>query len=205
MIGLTSLTRFATPGGELRSDTGCELCGAPIGDAHRHGIERGERGAMCACQSCAILFGRPDAAGRFRTVPDRVIADRSFAISAERWAGLGIPVALAFCYRDSLRGRGVVCYPGPAGVTDAELDAGAWEAIAAATHLAGELADDVEALLVRGGRGGGPLACYLVPITAAFELAGRLRGAWSGFSGGAAAEAVLASTFAELDRRGGRR
>lgn len=205
MIGLDALTRYAAPRVEPRTDLACEMCGASIGEPHRHVIERGERGAMCACQACAILFGRPDSTGRYRTVPERVVFDPDFAISPERWAQLGIPVALAFCYRDSLRSIGVVCYPGPAGVIDAELEPTAWEAIGAATRLADQLADDVEALLIRGGRGGGPLACYLVPITAAFELAGRLRGAWSGFSGGAAAEAVIATTFADLDRRGGRR
>ena len=103
----------------------------------------------------------------------------------------------------SARSAGVVCYPGPAGVTDAELEPAVWSAIARATPLASDLEDDVEALLVRGARGEQSLACYLVPISMAYELVGRLRGSWRGFSGGEGADAELARFFGVLEERGG--
>ncbi|MCW5809118.1 MAG: hypothetical protein KIT31_42585, partial [Deltaproteobacteria bacterium] len=179
----------------------CELCGAALADEHRHVVEQGRPGVLCACRACGILFERGDAVARYRTVPERVRRAGELALTADRWAELGIPVALAICYRDTARG-GIVCYPGPAGVIEAELAPEAWEALAAATPLARDLADDVEALLVRGARGERALACYLVPISAGYELVARLRAVWEGFSGGERAEAELARFFADLDRRG---
>ncbi len=205
MIALSSLTRFAAAGRAASPHARCELCGNAIDDAHRHVVEIGQRGVSCACQACSILFTQSEAGSRFRTIPDRVRVDRSFALSAATWAELGIPVSLAFCYRDSARAAGVVCYPGPAGVTDAELEPAAWDAITAATPLARDLEDDVEALLVRGARGAQSLACYLVPISLAYELVGKLRESWRGFSGGEEAEAELARFFGSLEERGGQR
>jgi hypothetical protein len=203
MIAISPLARFATAERGASPHARCELCGNPIDAQHRHVVELGQRGVQCACQACSILFTRSEAGARFRTIPDRVRIDRSFALTPTQWAAIGIPVALAFCYRDSGRASGVVCYPGPAGVTDAELEPTAWDSIASATSLANELEDDVEALLVRGGRGVQSLACYLVPISTAYELVGRLRSSWHGFSGGEEAEAELASFFTVLDQRGG--
>lgn len=205
MIALHSLARFARNDAVAAAHARCELCGSPIAEPHRHVVELGQRGVQCACHACGILFARSEAGARFRTIPDRVRIDRQFALTPAQWSELGIPVALAFCYRDSRRACGVVCYPGPAGVTDAELEPTAWDAIAAATPLAADLEHDVEALLVRGGRGVQVLVCYLVPISTAYELAGRLRGSWNGFSGGEEADSELARFFAELDERGGQR
>lgn len=205
MIALRSLARFAEADGLASRHARCELCGSPIGELHRHVVELGQRGAQCACQACGILFARSEAGARFRTIPDRVRVDRAFALTPAQWAELGVPVALAFCYRDSQRESGVVCYPGPAGVTDAELEPTAWDAIAAATPLAHDLEPDVEALLVHGPRGAASLACYLVPISTAYELVGRLRGTWRGFSGGEESDVELARFFTELDERGEQR
>lgn len=202
MIALRWMARYAAAEPADASAEACELCGAALAAEHRHVVEHGRPGVLCACRACGILFDRGDAAARYRTVPDRVRRAGDFALTADRWAELGIPVAIAICYRDTARGQGMVCYPGPAGVTQAELAPEAWEAIAAATPLARDLADDVEALLVRGARGERALACYLVPISAGYELVARLRAVWEGFSGGERAEAELARFFADLDRRG---
>lgn len=179
----------------------CEICAAAIPDDHRHVVELGRRGVLCACHGCAILFNRSDAAARYRTVPGRVRRDRAFAMTSDAWAALGVPVGLAFCRRDSRLGQAVVCYPGPAGVVDAELEPAAWDALAAATPLAAELADDVEALLVHGTRGAAAMSCRLIPISAAYELVARLRTAWEGFTGGEAAERAIADHLRELDAR----
>lgn len=203
MIELTSLSRFAARTPAVSPEPRCEVCSSLLPELHRHVVEIGRSGVQCVCRACAILFDRDDTLAKFRTVPDRVLRDGAFGVTPQRWAELGVPVSLAFCYRDTARGRAVVCYPGPAGTIEAELEPEVWDAVAAATPLAAKLAADVEALVVRGGRGVTQLVCYLVPISTAYELAGRLRASWSGFSGGAEADAALAGYFAELDRRGG--
>jgi hypothetical protein len=205
MTGLSILAPFVAtrPRPEVEH---CELCGAPLPEKHRHVVELAERRLSCACHACGILFGRGDTSARFRTVPERVLADPAFAMTPARWAELGIPVGLAFFFASSRLGRHVACYPGPAGVTEAELAPEAWEALEAVTSLAGALQPDVEALLVHGERGAPVFDCYLIPIDAAYELAGRLRRSWRGFSGGEEARRELAAFFAELERRsGGRR
>ena len=110
-------------------------------------------------------------------------------------------MTLAFFYLDSTRDTVVACYPGPAGIIDADLDPEAWSAVATTTTLARMIEPDVEALLVRGGRA--EARCHLVPISTAYELVGRLRSCWRGISGGDAVERELADLFADIEKRGG--
>lgn len=198
MIGLRTLAPFAAP--RPAAAARCEVCASAIPETHRHVVEIGQRGVACACQACAILFERGDAAGRYRTVPDRVLRDPAFAMTA---TDLAIPVGLVCFVRES--DRVAIWYPGPAGITDDELDPAGWDALAAATPLARELAPHVEALLVWAPRHKPSRGCYLVPVTTAYELAGTLRATWQGFTGGSEAEAQLAAFFAGLDARGGKR
>ena len=116
-----------------------------------------------------------------------------------------IPVGIAVFFRDSTRDQVFACYPGPAGIVDAEIDPAVWREVEAASPLARGLEADVEALLVRSQRETAAMSCHLVPITAAYELAGRLRACWSGFTGGDEVRRELAAFFAELDQRGGQR
>jgi hypothetical protein len=203
MIPLRALAALAAGPGGADPAPRCELCASPLAAEHAHVVEIGARGLLCACRACGVLFARDDSGGRYRTVPDRVLADRSCALDAARWAELGVPVGLAFCVRDGASREVRIHYPGPAGVVDAVLAETVWDALAAATPLAGQLADDVEALLVRAERGQAPVRCYLVPISLAFALVGRLRATWQGFTGGDAAHQELAAFFADLDRRAG--
>jgi hypothetical protein len=196
MMGLRVLAPFTAP--RPAPAPRCEVCAAAIPERHRHVVEIGHRGVACACQACAILFERGDT--RYRTVPDRVLRDPAMSVTA---AQLGVPVGLACFVREGE--RTAIWYPGPAGITDDELDADGWSALAAATPLARELAPHVEALLVWAPRNAPSRGGYLVPVTAAYELAGRLRATWQGFTGGAEAEAQLAAFFADLDARGGTR
>ena len=200
MIALPSLHSLASSGRQTPAVPRCELCTTAIGERHRHVVELGKRGVLCACAACAILFARGEPGARFRAVPDRFQRDPEFAIAPGRWSELGIPVGLAFCFRDSAHGCGVVSYPGPAGIVDAELTPAAWNEIASATRLAATLEDDVEALLVRGEPGAPRMTAYLVPISTAFELAGRLRTTWVGFSGGDVARREIEAFFARLER-----
>ena len=204
MIGLPALAKYVSADPRGTSTVRCELCSGPLEPQHRHVVELGKRGVQCACRACGILFSRGEPGGHFRTIPDRFRTDPNFGVAPERWSELGIPVSLAICHRDSVRGQAIISYPGPAGLTEAELEADVWEALRRATPLADELEPDVEALLVCGVSHRGPqaMACYLVPISSAYELVGRLRGVWEGFGGGARADAELAAFLAELEVKG---
>jgi len=168
-----------------------------------HVVEIGVRGVLCVCRPCAILFAR--GAAQFRTVPERVVVDRRFALTPVAWTALGLQLGLAFCVCDSTTGRDAICYPSSAGIVATDIDPAIWRAVAAATPLAAEREPDVEALLIHAESDAPCLSCYLVPITSAYELAARLRGSWCGASGAAASDGELAAFFAELELRGGMR
>jgi hypothetical protein len=203
MMDLRALRTYTASPLPTASVTRCELCTLPLGDSHDHIVEIGTSGALCACRACAFLFTSGETMSRYRTVPRRVLRDPDLALTAAAWAELGIPVGLAFCVRHTEPPRTMVRYPGPAGIVDAELDPEVWDRISAATVLADQLVPEVEALLIHGERGSHTLACYLVPITAAYELVARLRTTWRGFSGGDEAMREIATFFADLDHQGG--
>ena len=97
--------------------------------------------------------------------------------------------------------RTVAFYPGPAGVAESELGLQAWSEVLAANPELKVLTDDVEALLVRAPDADRDAACFLVPIDACYELAGRLRTVWRGFDGGQDARAAIAEFFDTVDAR----
>ncbi|MEU7556207.1 DUF5947 family protein [Streptomyces sp. NPDC044571] len=194
--GLRRFTGPRTP----RPET-CELCGVVVPeDGHRHLVETEKRALVCACTPCALLFDRPGAgAGRFRTVPDRYLADPGHRLDDTAWDLLQIPVGVAFFFRNAALDRLVALYPSPAGATESELDPQTWQSVLGAGRLAELLEPDVEALLLR--RSEGRTACYLVPIDICYELVGRMRLLWQGFDGGAEARAALRTFFEQVERR----
>jgi hypothetical protein len=199
--GLRALERFAR---RPRSPSGdaCELCGAPVGERHAHVVELERRSVCCACPTCARLFAQPGAGGgRLRTVPERVLQDPGFELSEAEWAALQIPVRLAFVFVSSATGRWSAVYPSPAGAVESAPSPDAWAAVAARSPLFAAVEPDVEAVLVRGPRGGGPLACLLVPIDACYELVGRIRRRWRGFDGGDEVRREMDRLFEALHAR----
>ncbi|MDQ1375753.1 MAG: hypothetical protein QOJ09_3091, partial [Actinomycetota bacterium] len=135
------------------------------------------------CRPWYLLLVAPGAGGgRWRAVPDDWRAVDTVELPE-------IPVGVAFVVVESARGGPVAYYPGPAGATQSELD------ITAAQLPA--LEPDVEALVVRGGE------AYVVPVSAAYALAGELRTSWEGLTGGDAPAAVL-DRFVERCRGGSR-
>ncbi|MFI9611922.1 DUF5947 family protein [Streptomyces sp. NPDC052023] len=194
--GPRGLRRFTAP--RPPREERCELCGAPLADArHRHLVDVEKRALACACDPCAQLLDRSaDTQGRFRTVPRRYLRDPGHRIDEQAWERLGIPVGVAFFFRNSELGRLVALYPSPAGATESELDPETWQSVLSATELAGLLAPDVEALLLR--RQQGRVECYLVPVDICYELVGRMRLRWQGFDGGAEARADLEAFFTHV-------
>jgi hypothetical protein len=196
--GLARLLRARDP--SAQEVERCEMCGEAVPPEHSHLVDLRDRGLKCACRACALLFtGTGTAAGRFRTVPDRVLHDESFTLSAQQWSGFQIPVSVAFFFRNSSLGRVVAFYPSPAGATESLLSLDAWSEVMAGTQLAGELAPDVEALLVSGHTG--THECHLVPIDLCYELVGRVRMRWQGFDGGSEAWADIEDFFARVRAR----
>jgi hypothetical protein len=184
----------------------CEMCAADIGEQHQHVVDLVGRGLMCTCRPCYLLFTAEGAELRYRAVPDRYLSFPGFALFGGQWDELEIPVGLAFFFVNSVLGRTVAFYPGPAGATESELPLGAWDRIVHANPAFGLLRPDVEALIVRvpdrnSGDGSGAAVSYLVPIDRCYELVGSLRRAWRGFDGGQEARVLLDAFFADLDTR----
>jgi hypothetical protein len=177
----------------------CEMCAEPIGAEHQHVVNLESRGLLCTCRSCYLLFTAEDAELRYRAVPDRYLSFPDFTLTGRQYDELEIPVGLAFLFSNSVLGRVVAFYPGPAGATESELPLDAWERISAHSPQLAVLRPDVEALLVR--RDGSGTSCFLVPIDACYELVGRLRTVWDGFDGGPAARTAIDAFFAHVEKR----
>lgn len=181
----------------------CELCGAEIPEdvlGHRHLLDLRSRELRCACRPCGLLFDHPAAGGgRYRLVPEHRRHLDGFALDEADWAGLAVPVRMAFFRRDSAAGRVTLHYPSPGGAVEAPLDQAFWARLAAANPVLAELAEDVEALLV--DRTGETADHWLVPVDDCYALVGLIRTHWKGLAGGAEVWTELGRFFAGLRRR----
>jgi hypothetical protein len=185
-----------TPAGDV-----CELCGVPLGAGHSHLVNMESRNLACSCRACYLLFTAEVAAkGRYLAVPDRYLHDSGFALSQADWDAFQIPVRIAFFFYNSLIGRIVALYPGPAGATESTLDLRAWEDLRALNPVLETMKPDVEALLVYGHRSGG-FDCFIVPIDACYELTGVMRRNWKGFDGGEQAWNAVDAFFDRVRER----
>src|SRR5215475_14333144 len=90
------LRRFARPSPAAAAPPAdhCELCGEKLPERHAHMVDTEQRVLACACTACGLLFTRPGR--RYRTVPDRVRHDPGAPLTGAEWAGLRIPVGIAF-------------------------------------------------------------------------------------------------------------
>jgi len=170
----------------------CELCAAGIPAEHGHLADLDHASLLCACRACYLLFTQREAVrGRFRAVPDRYLTDPEHPLTAAEWDELEIPVGLAFFLRSSGAGTVTGFYPSPAGATECRLDLAAWARLTAAHPLLAAAEPDVEAVLITRAGAAAP-ECFVVPIDACYELAGRMRMHWRGFDGGAEARQAIA-------------
>src|SRR5262249_56878777 len=100
----------------------CELGAVPIADQPDHVVALGQRGLLCACHGCYLLFTAQGAGGhRYRAVPDRYLAFPDFELAPAQWDALQIPVSVAFFFVNSSLGRVAAFYPSPAGATESLL------------------------------------------------------------------------------------
>jgi hypothetical protein len=168
----------------------CQLCREVLDSRHGHLVDTEKRSLACACRPCYLLFTHQGAGGgRYRAVPDRVCHDPSRPLTDADWNELQIPVAMAFFFFNSALGRVVAGYPSPGGPTECELDLAAWDRLAAAHPLLGEIAPDVEAIFVNRTELGNEV--FLIPIDMCYALVGELRLRWQGFDGGSEVRASL--------------
>ena len=168
------------------------MCATDIPAKHSHLADIDHASLLCACRACYLLFTQREAVrGRFRAVPDRYLTDPSQPLSPAEWDELQIPVGLAFFLRSSRTGTVTGFYPSPAGATECRLDLAAWTRLTAAHRLLAAAEPDVEAVLITRSEQAG-IECFVVPIDACYELAGRMRLHWRGFDGGADARRAIA-------------
>jgi hypothetical protein len=184
----------------------CEMCAVPIAHRHQHVVNLESRVLMCTCRNCYLLFDIEGAEQRYKAVPERYLSFPEFSLGPGQWDELEIPVGLAFLFRNSVLGRTIAFYPGPAGATESELPLAAWDSVVAGNPQLGVLEPDVEALLIRApdhsrGRGTSDFSCNVVPIDACYELVGRLRQLWRGFDGGQDAHDAMDAFFAAVSER----
>jgi hypothetical protein len=178
----------------------CEMCATEVGPSHSHVADLEASSLMCVCRACYLLFTHGSAGGgRYRGVPDRYVRDPSRALSVAEWDELQIPVGLAFFLYSSQRGEVSGFYPSPAGATECLLDLQAWARLAEAHPLLDAPEHDVEAVLIC--RNGSAVECFIVPIDACYELAGRMRMLWKGFDGGTEARKSIDAFLAGVRSR----
>jgi hypothetical protein len=193
----------------------CEFCATAIPAEHGHVADLDTSTLMCACRACYLLFTHSGAGekrqpgerrqairGRYRAIPDRYRSDPARPLSVADWDALEIPVGLAFFLRGSGDDAMTAFYPSPAGATECRLDLQAWDRITAAHPMMRAAAPDVEAILIsRGLPGTDDVECFLVPVDACYELAGRMRLQWRGFDGGAEARQSIAGFLDRVRER----
>jgi Family of unknown function (DUF5947) len=197
------------------AEEACEFCAEGLAAEHAHVADLDTSSLMCACRACYLLFTHSGAAerrqagderrqhgrGRYRSIPDRYRSDPGRPLTVADWDTLEIPVGLAFFLRSSADGGVTGFYPSPAGATECRLDLQAWDRIATAHPLLAAAEPDVEAILISREAPGAGVECFLVPIDACYELAGRMRLHWRGFDGGAEARDAIAAFLESVRAR----
>ncbi|HTW01486.1 MAG TPA: DUF5947 family protein [Streptosporangiaceae bacterium] len=197
----------------------CEFCAAQIPADHGHVADLEQSTLMCSCRACYLLFDHSGAGqtwqqdpqsgadrrlgrARYRAIPDRHRSDPGHPLTRAEWDALEIPVGLAFFLRRSADEAVTAFYPSPAGATECRLDLEAWGRIAADHPMLDAAEPDVEAVLIsRGPVERDVIECFLVPIDACYELAGRMRLQWRGFDGGAEARQSIADFLDRVRER----
>lgn len=182
-----------------RNAARCELCAGTLDEPHRHVVDAADRRLLCACRACSTLFFGPGAnTGRFKGVPTDYEVISSPLFSDAQWDALGIPIGLAFFFKNGSNGQVSAFYPGPGGATESLLPLDAWDDLALREPRVARLSEDVEAVLVYRRRGAATRA-YVVPIDACYELAGLVRTTWNGISGGDEVDAEIERFFQRIE------
>ncbi|GDY28428.1 DUF5947 family protein [Gandjariella thermophila] len=196
---LRRIARRPGAAGAPAGTEGCEMCAEPVPSTHRHLLEIGADGGhrvLCACQACALLFDhRAAGGGHYRLVPQRRVPLPDFRMDDLLWAGLGVPVDMAFFVRHA-DGAVTARYPGPLGTVRAAVVPETWRRIEELNPELSGMDTDVEALLVRRSRDS--REHWLVGVDDCYRLAALVRTCWTGISGGSQVWTRLEEFFAGL-------
>jgi len=176
----------------------CDLCSAELAPEHQHLLDPQTRMLMCACDACAVLFSAKEAA-KYRRVPRQLERWTDFRLDDSQWAGLGIPISLAFFVRSTPAAQVIAVYPSPGGPTEAAIPPDGWDGLLKLNPRLAELESDVEALLVN--RVNGSRDYYRAPIDECYKLVGLIRTRWRGLSGGREVWEEIRGHFAVLKAR----
>ena len=174
----------------------CDLCGLTIAPDHRHLLHLAERRIVCACEGCwAMRAGEGD----YRPVGNRTLWLPELDLPEDVWAGLQIPIGLAFFMHSTVTACVVAMYPSPAGATESELHFESWARMCQLNPVLGELEPDVEGLIVN--RLLDPPVYAIAPIDRCYALTGAIKVAWAGISGGTGVDRTVTRFFDELRER----
>ncbi|WP_340558502.1 DUF5947 family protein [Streptomyces sp. GSL17-111] len=191
-----------TPGGAASggpaAEERCDLCAERLAPDHRHLLDLLTDAVSCACRPCSLLFDRHEAGGaHYRLLPQRRLRLTGTPIDDHLWAGLGVPVDLAFFTRSAESGQVIARYPSPLGTLRAHPDPAVWQEVLATDPALGGLADDVEALLVH--RAADRREQWLLPLDDCYRLAALVRAHWKGLGGGTEVWQHVETFFRNLD------
>jgi Family of unknown function (DUF5947) len=176
----------------------CELCSLELAAQHQHLFDPARRELLCTCDACAVLFSGQQGT-RYRRVPRRVQVFQDFRMTDVQWAGLQVPINLAyFCWSTPAQAA-LAYFPSPAGPTEAVLPPEAWQDLLAENPVLRDLEPDVEALLVN--RVGPAREYYRAPIDECCRLVGLVRTHWRGMTGGTEVWREIGRFFKGLQER----
>ena len=199
---LSALRRIATrPPPDPDVET-CDMCAEVIGEDHPHVVDIESRQLMCTCRGCMLLFTAETAHLRYRAVPDRYLSFPDFdavrgRLGRARHPGRSGVLLLQFGSRAPGRllsgsgGRDRV------GARPGRLVRRAWPPTRSSTcsPMTSRRCSSADPTMIIKPQ------CFLVPIDACYEFAGRLRQVWRGFDGGQDARAEIAGFFARVSAR----
>ena len=171
----------------------CDLCGKELDPDHRHLLHLVDRNILCACESCVALRGGDP---ELRPTGTRTVWLDHFDLPDELWASFDIPIGLAFLLDSSASGGIVALYPSPAGATESEIAAEAWNRLRSLNPALMSVETDAEALIVN--RMAEPHEFAIAPIDECYRLVGLIKRSWDGISGGAGPERAIEAFFGEL-------
>jgi len=171
----------------------CDLCGVTIPTDHRHLLHLVERRIVCACEACwAMRSGEGD----YRPTGNRTLWLPDLQIPDDLWAGLQIPIGLAFFMRSTVTECVVAMYPSPAGATESELHFESWGRMTELNPVLCDLEPDIEGLIVN--RLSDPAGYAIAPIDRCYALTGAIKASWEGISGGTGVELAVTTFFEGL-------
>src|ERR1041385_7815264 len=90
---IRTLRRLATTERQIEQ---CDFCNAALEAGHRHLLEVGTGKIVCACDPCALRF--ENVIGRWKLIPRDVFRWTDFHMTDAQWAGLSLPIQLAFLF-----------------------------------------------------------------------------------------------------------